>query len=152
VAPPPLTRALRSVHQFVTFTNAAPFQEALADVLPVAARDGYYDVLRAAYRRRRDKLAGALAAAGLPSLPIGGAYFLLADIAAAGFPDDVTFCRHLTTEIGVAAIPTSAFYSDPQAAPLVARFCFAKKDETLDAAADRLARLHPRVTREPVRS
>jgi aspartate/methionine/tyrosine aminotransferase len=58
-----------------------------------------------------------------------------------GFPDDVSFCRYLTTEIGVAAIPPSAFYADPARAPLLARFCFAKREETLRAAADRLRRL-----------
>jgi aspartate/methionine/tyrosine aminotransferase len=65
----------------------------------------------------------------------------MADFTALGFPDDVSFCRFLTREIGVAAIPPSAFYSDPARAPLLARFCFAKKPETLQAAALRLARL-----------
>ena len=73
--------------------------------------------------------------AGLPTLPIGGSYFLMADIADLGFPDDVAFCRYLTTEVGVAAVPPSAFYLDPARAPLLARFCFAKRDETLAEAA-----------------
>jgi aspartate/methionine/tyrosine aminotransferase len=90
---------------------------------------------------RRPLLAGALSSAGLPTLPVQGSYFLLADIAGLGFPDDVAFCRYLTAEIGVAAIPPSAFYSDPARAPLLARFCFAKKEETLRAAAERLQRL-----------
>jgi len=68
-------------------------------------------------------------------------YFLMADIAHLGLPDDVSFCRFLTTEIGVAAIPPSAFYADPARAPLLARFCFAKRDETLQAAAERLGQL-----------
>ena len=139
IAPPPLTAALRAVHQFVTFTNAAPFQEALADVLPIAARDGYYAGLRADYARRRDLLTTALRAAELEPLPIDGAYFLLADLRARGVTDDVAFCRRLIAEVGVAAIPTSVFYADPAAAPPLVRFCFAKSDETLRSAAARLA-------------
>jgi aspartate/methionine/tyrosine aminotransferase len=143
VAPAPLSLAVRKVHQFATFTNSAPFQEALADVLPLAAADGYYDGMRAQYRRRRERLVRMLEDIGLRPLRIGGAYFLVADVRPLGFADDATFCRHLVTEIGVAAIPTSAFYAEPAAAPPLARFCFAKKDETLAAAADRLARLRP---------
>jgi aspartate/methionine/tyrosine aminotransferase len=143
IAPAPLTNALRAVHQFVTFTNSVPFQEALADALAFADAHGYYDELRATYTRRRDRLARALDAAGLPTLPVQGAYFLLADPGAFGFRDDVSFCRHLCTSVGVAAIPPSAFYADPSSAPLLARFCFAKRDETLDAAADRLRKLRP---------
>ncbi len=139
IAPPPLTAALRAVHQFVTFTNAAPFQEALADVLPIAARDGYYAGLRADYARRRDLLTSALRAAELDPLPIDGAYFLLADLRARGLADDVAFCRRLIAEVGVAAIPTSVFYAEPATAPPFVRFCFAKSDETLRSAAARLA-------------
>ena len=138
LAPAPLSAAIRAVHQFVTFTNSAPFQEALADVLPLAAGNGYYTELRADYRRRRELLAGILRGAGLEPLPIGGAYFLLCDVAGRGFASDAAFCRHLVTERGVAAIPISAFYADPASAPLLARFCFAKRDETIRAAADRI--------------
>src|SRR6185312_9009884 len=145
IAPPPLTAALRAVHQFVTFTNAAPFQEALADVLPLAARDGYYAGLRANYARRRDLLAAALRGARLDPSPIDGAYFLLADLRPHGVADDVAFCRRLVTEVGVAAIPTSVFYGEPAAAPPFARFCFAKSDDTLRAAAARLAARPPLV-------
>jgi len=141
VAPAPLSAAVRAVHQFVTFTNSAPFQEALADVLPAAAGNGYYAQLRADYTRRRDLLAGVLRGAGLEPLPIGGAYFLLTDVGRLGFGDDGDFCRKLVTEIGVAAIPTSVFYARPESAAPVARFCFAKRDETILAAAPRLAKL-----------
>jgi len=81
-----------------------------------------------------------LDAAGLPTLPIGGAYFLLTDVGHLGAGGDVGFCRRLVTEVGVAAIPTSVFYADPASAPPLARFCFAKKDQTLEAAAERFAR------------
>jgi aspartate/methionine/tyrosine aminotransferase len=141
IAPAALTAAVRAVHQFVTFTNSAPFQEALADVLPAAAANGYYAQLRADYARRRDLLAGVLRGAGLAPLPIGGAYFLLTDVGALGFASDADFCRRLVTEIGVAAIPTSAFYARAADAAPVARFCFAKRDETIRAAGPRLARL-----------
>ncbi|HVU51696.1 MAG TPA: methionine aminotransferase [Polyangia bacterium] len=143
IAPEPLTRAIRAVHQFVTFTNAVPFQEALADGLALAETHGYFDELRATYAARRERLTRILGDAGLAPMSARGAYFLLADITPFGFPDDVTFCRHLCTEIGVAAIPTSVFYTDPKTAPPFARFCFAKRDETIDAAAVRLKKLRP---------
>jgi aspartate/methionine/tyrosine aminotransferase len=144
IASAALTAAVRAVHQFVTFTNAAPFQEALADVLPAAADNGYYGQLRADYARRRDLLARVLRGAGLEPLPIGGAYFLLTAVGKLGYASDADFCRRLVTEIGVAAIPTSVFYERPETAPAVARFCFAKRDETILAAAPRLAALGAR--------
>ncbi len=142
VGPAELNRAVRAAHQFVTFATSTPFQEAMAVALETALRQDYYDTLRREYTERRDGLRAALEAAGLPTLPVQGSYFLMADFTALGFPDDVSFCRFLTSEIGVAAIPPSAFYSDPARAPLLARFCFAKKPETLQAAAERLARLN----------
>jgi aspartate/methionine/tyrosine aminotransferase len=141
IAVPALTAALRGVHQFVTFANATPFQEAAADAITAAAANGYYEQLRADYAARRRLLTEILHEAGLPTLPVDGAYFLLADLAALPFADDTAFCRHLISEVGVAAIPPSAFYADPRTAPRLARFCFAKKDETMRAAAERLGRL-----------
>jgi aspartate/methionine/tyrosine aminotransferase len=140
IGPAGLNTALRAVHQFVTFASATPFQEAMAIAIEAAAA-GYYRELAHDYARRRDLLAAALHGAGLATLPISGSYFLLADAANRGFPDDVAFCRWLTAEVGVAAVPPSAFYLDPSTAPLLARFCFAKRDETLALAADRLASL-----------
>jgi aspartate/methionine/tyrosine aminotransferase len=141
IAAPPLTAAVRGVHQFVTFSNATPLQEAAADALVEGQARGYFADLRARYDQRRRRLQAILSDAGLPTLPIAGAYFLLADISHLPFPDDVTFCRHLTTTVGVAAIPPSAFYADPRTAPRLARFCFAKSDATLTAAAERLGAL-----------
>ena len=141
VGPAHLNAALRAVHQFVTFATATPFQEAMATAMEVAPGRGYYDRLRAEYTARRDLLRAALEQNGLPTLPIGGSYFLMADIAGRGFADDVAFCRYLTRDVGVAAIPPSAFYADTARAPLLARFCFAKREETLRAAAERLSRL-----------
>src|SRR5882724_6446709 len=143
IAPERLTRAIRAVHQFVTFTGSVPFQEALAEGLTLAETNGYYAELRAAYTARRDRLTAVLRGAGLAPMRAQGAYFLLTDTTAFDFPDDVAFCRHLCTEVGVAAIPTSVFYADPKTAPPLARFCFAKRDETIDAAATRLRKLRP---------
>ena len=141
IAPAELSRSLRGTHQFITFATATPFQEAMAFALEEAETQGYYVELAARYTYLRDLLKDALEAAELPVLPISGSYFLLADIAGLGFADDVSFCRYLTSEIGVAAIPPSAFYFDPASAPLLARFCFAKRPETIAAAAERLAGL-----------
>jgi aspartate/methionine/tyrosine aminotransferase len=141
IAPPPPSAAIRDVHQFVPFCNSTPFQEAAADALEHAHATGYFADLRAAYGARRDFLRNALAAAGLRTLPVAGAYFLLADIGHLPFADDTAFCMHLIKSVGVAAIPPSAFYADPKTAPKLARFCFAKRDSTMQAAAERLSRL-----------
>ncbi len=148
VGPPHLMRALRQAHQWITFASATPLQEALATAFEQAAHNGYYAQLRADYVARRDLLAEVLRVAGLPALPVAGSYFLLADIGGTGFTDDVAFCRWLTSEIGVAAIPPSAFYARAYGLetvahdrPLLARFCFAKRLETIQAAGDRLRSL-----------
>jgi aspartate/methionine/tyrosine aminotransferase len=144
VGPAALNQALRAAHQWVTFATSTPFQEATAVALELAATTGYYLRLHAEYDARRVLLRQMLERAGLPTLPVEGSFFISADISALGFADDRAFCRFLTTEIGVAAIPTSAFYADPATAPAVARFCFAKKHETLEAAGERLQRLRER--------
>ncbi len=141
IGPAELNVTLRAVHQFVTFATATPFQEAMADALALAPRIGYYGQLKREYDERRVMLEQALNGAGLPVLPVEGAYFLMADVSGLGFPDDVRFCRWLTSEVGVAAVPPSAFYADPSRAPLLARFCFAKREETIAQAAERLQRL-----------
>ena len=141
VGPADLNAALRSVHQFVTFASATPFQDAMAAALDAAHGLGYYDRLAMDYTDRRDALREALENAGLLTLPIAGAYFLMADVSHLGFASDVDFCRWLTSEIGVAAVPPSAFYFDPARAPLLARFCFAKQEETIRLAAERLQRI-----------
>lgn len=141
VGPAHLNHALRQAHQWVTFTTATPLQDAAAAALEHAAVSGYYERLRAEYNERRLLLRSILESAGLPVLPARGSFFLSADIGALGYSDDRAFCRWLTTEVGVAAIPNSVFYSEPADAPQLARFCFAKKLETLHAAGERLARL-----------
>ncbi len=141
VGPADLNDALRAVHQFVTFASATPFQDAMAYALDQAGSIGYYGQLNMDYVHRRDLLVQALAGAGLQALPVEGSYFLMADIGHLGFPDDVAFCRWLTTEIGVAAVPPSAFYLDPARARMLARFCFAKREDTIGKAAERLSRI-----------
>lgn len=148
VGPGDLNAALRAVHQFVTFATATPFQEAMALALEQAESTAYYHQLKAEYEARRDSLDGALRSAGLKTLPVEGAYFLMADVAGLGFPDDVAFCRWLTKEIGVAAVPPSSFYLDATDAPLLARFCFAKKPETIALAAERLSLLSDGLARQ----
>jgi aspartate/methionine/tyrosine aminotransferase len=136
-----LNHALRQAHQWVTFATATPLQQAAAVALEQAGADGYYAELRREYAARRDLLRGALERAGLPTLPVEGSYFISVDIAALGYTDDLRFCRWLTSEVGVAAIPVSVFYSNPAGAPPLARFCFAKRDETILAAGEKLAAL-----------
>ncbi|MEZ4505075.1 MAG: aminotransferase class I/II-fold pyridoxal phosphate-dependent enzyme [Thermomicrobiales bacterium] len=138
VGPAELVGAIQSVHQFVTFASPTPFQDAMASAMEQARANGYYDQLKRDYTHRRDLLAVSLAQAGLETLPVGGSYFLMADISNRGFETDVAFCEWLVQTAGVVALPPSAFYLDPATAPLLARFCFAKSDATIAAAADRL--------------
>ncbi len=137
-APPPLSAALRSVHQFVTFCNGTPFQHAVAAAL--GADDDFFAGLRAAYRARRDRVCEGLEAAGLRVLVPEGTYFVLADIRALGWDDDVAFCRMLPERVGVAAIPPSAFYAGGRVRHLV-RFAFCKTDAVLDEGLRRLQAL-----------
>ena len=140
IGPARLTAPLRAVHQFVTFASATPFQEAMAAALEQAAGAGLLhrseQGLPPAPRRAQGR-AGRSEPAN--AARVDGAYFLMSDISHLGFETDVAFCRWLTSEIGVAAVPPSAFYLDPARAPLLARFCFAKRAETIQLAAERLA-------------
>lgn len=141
VGPQPLSFAIRQIHQWLTFATATPFQQAAAVALNKAEELGYYAELRSEYSARRSLLTEVLHKAGLPTLPSRGSYFLMADISATGHANDVSFCRWLINEIGVAAIPPSAFYSDPSSAPLLVRFCFAKELSTIEQAGERLAKI-----------
>jgi N-succinyldiaminopimelate aminotransferase len=132
----PLTAALRSVHQFVTFCVATPFQHAMAVAL--AAPDDFFLALTRDYRRRRDHLCRGLEDAGFSVLVPAGTYFVQADIRPLGYADDVEFCRMLPERVGVAAIPTSAFYANKDAARHLVRFAFCKTDATLDEGIRRL--------------
>lgn len=138
IAPPPLTDAIRRAHQFVTFATATPFQVAMAQALEEAPRLGFFDELHAFYAQRRTLLVELLRATGMDVVAPEGTYFVMAGVQGWGFERDVDFCRYLTTDVRVAAIPPSVFYAEPSRAPLMARFCFAKELATLHAAGERL--------------
>jgi len=137
VAPAALTAEFRKVHQFTTFATITPVQHALAEF--VAARRGYPE-LSAFYQRKRDLFLQLIEGSKWRPLPSRGTYFQLLDYSAITGEADMDFALRLTREHGVASIPTSAFLYKQQAPPVL-RFCFAKKDETLERAAERLRAL-----------
>lgn len=142
IAPPEITSAIRKVHDFLTVGAAAPLQEAGAIALRLPR--SYYEQLAAEYTARRDRLLRALEAAGFGVYKPRGAYYIMTDISRFGFEDDVTFAHYLVREIGVAVVPGSSFYEDPERGRQQVRFCFCKTEATLDAAAERLLRLRKR--------
>jgi methionine transaminase len=137
VAPAALTEEFRKVHQFVTFATNTPLQHAIAEFL--AAKRGYPE-LPAFYQAKRDRFVALIEGSRFRPLPCRGSYFVLLDYSAITADPDKDVAIRLTTEHGVASIPTSAFLYERQAPPVL-RFCFAKKDETLEAAAERLRRV-----------
>ncbi|HEX6182286.1 MAG TPA: aminotransferase class I/II-fold pyridoxal phosphate-dependent enzyme [Pyrinomonadaceae bacterium] len=139
LAPPDITSAVRKVHDFLTVGAAAPLQRAGAYALRLPPE--YYEELQREYLRRRDLLLPALEEVGFKVFRPDGAYYVMTDIGRFGFRDDVEFTRHLIQEVGVACVPGSSFYSRPELGARQVRFCFCKKDETLEAAADRLRKL-----------
>jgi len=143
IASPEITSAIRKVHDFLTVGAAAPLQVAGAYALSLPQE--YYDTLQTDYRARRDLLLPVLEDAGFKTFTPDGAYYIMTDISAFGFSDDVEFTKHLIREIGVACVPGSSFYSVPSLGQQQVRFCFCKKDETLHAAAERLAKLKSRL-------
>ena len=139
IAPPALTGAIRKVHDFLTVGAPAPLQEAGAVAL--ASPDQYYRTLAADYQRRRDVLLDILERHHFTVYKPSGAYYIMTDIGVFGFANDVEFARFLVKDIGVAAVPGSSFYKNPASGRTKLRFCFCKKDETLDDADRRLAKL-----------
>jgi aspartate/methionine/tyrosine aminotransferase len=135
MAAPPIMKVLAKAHQFLTFTTPPNLQSAVAYGL--MKDDAYFEGMRAAFQRSRDRFSEGLRALGFSVLPSAGTYFVNIDIAPLGEADDVDFCQRLVAEHGVAAIPVSAFYAQG-AVRNVVRFCFAKHDATLDAALERL--------------
>lgn len=140
-AAPPILRVLAKSHQFLTFTTPPNLQVAVAYGL--MKDEAYFAAMRADLQRSRDRFCKGLAECGFSVLPSQGTYFVNVDLAPLGITDDAQFCMNLVKDHGVAAIPVSAFYAE-NAVRDVARFCFAKKDETLDAA---LEKLHKAVRR-----
>ena len=139
IAPTAVTSAIRKVHDFLTVGAAAPLQEAGAVALQFP--DSYYEKLAADYLVRRDKMLGILENAGFRCFRPRGAYYIMTDISAFGFSDDVTFAQHLVKEIGIAAVPGSSFYRNPADGSKQLRFTFCKSEKTLKAAAERFAKL-----------
>ena len=136
-APAALTAEFRKVHQFNVFTVNTPVQYGLANYM---ANERAYLDLPAFYQRKRDLFRAGLAKTRLKLLPSEGSYFQCVDISDVSDLNEADFCKWLTTDIGVAAIPLSAFYRNGFDQRVV-RFCFAKKDDTLNAALARLAKL-----------
>lgn len=143
IAPPEITGAIRKVHDFLTVGAAAPLQSAGAYALSLPPE--YYDRLQSEYRARRDVLLPVLQNAGFKTFQPDGAYYIMTDISTFGFADDVEFTKHLIREVGVACVPGSSFYSVPERGRQQVRFCFCKKDETLQLAAERLEKLRGKI-------
>lgn len=139
IAPPDITSAIRKVHDFLTVGAANPLQHAGAYALSLPPR--YYDDLQKEYLKKRDFIVPILQNAGFKCDLPQGAYYVMCDISKFGFANDLEFTRHLIREIGVAVVPGSSFYHDPVLGSQLVRFCFCKKDETLNAAAENLAKL-----------
>ncbi len=144
VAAPPLTGELRKVHQFNTFSIANPLQHAIAAYLAERPQTGRE--LAAFFQAKRDRLRAALAGSGFLLPPAHGTFFQLLDFGGLLPPGDVEFAERALTEARVATIPLSPFYAEPPRLSIV-RLCIAKRDDTLDAAAERLAGLATRLSR-----
>lgn len=137
LAPPAITREFRRVHQFLTFASNTPIQWAYADIMADAS---LYLELSAFYQKKRDRFLSLLENSRFKPLPCQGTYFQMMDYSAISDLDDVAFARRMTTVHKVAAIPPSAFYHDGQD-NRVLRFCFAKRDQTLEQTAEILCRI-----------
>jgi len=138
IAPKALSRAVRMSHQFIVFCGQSALQEAMAYALDLP--DSYYTRLLTDYTRRRDLLTQALRDLGFRVFQSEGTYYLVADITPLGFDDDLAFCRMLPEKAGVAAIPCSVFWKDRHSGRRLIRFCFAKREETLQEGMERLRR------------
>jgi aminotransferase len=139
IAPPELSAAIRKVHDFVTVGAPAPLQEAIAVALDLGRR--YYERLSTEYRVRRDHLVRVLDAAGLSPNTPQGAYYVLCDIRPFGFDHDVAFANWLVSEVGVAGVPGSSFFSRRELGRDLIRFTFCKTPDVLDEAGVRLGRV-----------
>jgi aminotransferase len=137
IAAPEIIAGARKVHDFLTVGAAAPLQEAAATALAFPL--SYYEALRVDYTRKRDLFLGWLDRAGLRYTTPQGAYYVMVDLSDLGVTDDTAFCRWLAEEIGVAAVPGSSFFHEP--VNHLIRLHFAKRDETLNAAGERLLKL-----------
>ncbi len=143
IAAPEIIAGARKVHDFLTVGAAAPLQEAAIAGLELP--DRYYAELQASYTRKREVFLGCLRRAGLRFTEPEGAYYVMVDISDFGWESDVAFCEWLVREVGVAAVPGSSFFPEPEHRYI--RFHFAKREETLFAAGERLASLREKAGR-----
>ena len=141
IAPPEIIDTARKVHDFLTVGAAAPLQEAVVPGLMF--EQDYYDELLTKYTAKRDLFLGGLDAIGLSHTVPQGAYYVLLDISVFGFDSDLDFCMALAEKVGVGAVPGSSFFREP--INHFARLHFAKKDETLLEALNRLESLHKKI-------
>jgi aminotransferase len=139
IAPPDITSAIRKVHDFLTVGAANPLQHAGAYALSLP--ESYYIELQKEYQKKRDFIVPILQNAGFKCEMPQGAYYVMTDVSDFNFKDDVEFTKYLIREIGVAVVPGSSFYFDKKLGSQKVRFCFCKKDETLEAAAERLQKM-----------
>jgi N-succinyldiaminopimelate aminotransferase len=137
--PADLVAATRGAKQFLTFAGGTPLQHAAAVALGLG--DAHYAALAEALRAKRDRLCAGLQRAGLEVHRPAGTYFVNADVTPLGYQDAAAFCRDLPARAGIVAIPTAVFYGDPRPARSLVRFAFCKRDEVIDEAAARLAKL-----------
>jgi N-succinyldiaminopimelate aminotransferase len=138
-APAPLVQAVRTVKQFLTYVNGAPFQYAVAVAL--ALNDSYYTNFARELQNKRDLLLDGLRTAGFTTYVPDGTYFITTDITPFGERDGMAFCRSLPERVGVVAIPNVVFYENPSLGRSLVRFAFCKRDEVLIEAAARLQKL-----------
>lgn len=139
IAPPDISSAIRKVHDFLTVGAAHPLQKAGAFALSMP--QSYYTQLQKEYQAKRDFIIPVLQEVGLKCETPEGAYYVMCDIGDFGFENDVEFTKHLIREVGVAVVPGSSFYHDSKLGSQQVRFCFCKKDETLEAAGEKLQAL-----------
>ncbi len=139
IAPPDITSAIRKVHDFLTVGAAHPLQ--IAGTYALSLPESYYVELQKEYQLKRDFIVPVLQNAGFRCDSPDGAYYVMTDISDFGFKNDVEFTKFLIREIGVAVVPGSSFYHDKSLGSQQVRFCFCKKDETLETAAERLRKL-----------
>ena len=136
LASPDLTESIRKVHDFLTVGAPTPLQR--AGVRALSLPQEHYARLSAEYAERRDLIIEILDGAGFRCFRPQGAYYVMADISAFGYADDMQFAQHLVEHVGVAAVPGSSFFNDASEGSRILRFCFCKKLETLQAAKERL--------------
>ncbi|MBY0504723.1 MAG: aminotransferase class I/II-fold pyridoxal phosphate-dependent enzyme [Bryobacteraceae bacterium] len=139
IASPDLSASIRKVHDFLTVGAATPLQQ--AGVHALSLPESYYAHLSTDYVQRRDAIVDILKRTGFKPFVPRGAYYVMADISAFGFPNDQAFAAHLVENIGVAAVPGSSFFENAALGSQLIRFCFCKKFETLHAAEEKLSRL-----------